>query len=227
MNAIKRIIAIVVLLESCSGLCGAESQFPGEITLPVGTRITLQLNDYLSTRTNNEGDSFTATVSVPVVINERLVIPKGSTVRGSISRVLRPGRFKGKAIMNLIFQSIQISGRPPISIVASLASVDEEGKAQIKSEGTIEGRGSIGSDAARVLKPSVAGTGIGALAAGGKGAAIGAGVGVAVGLATVFATRGKDIDVQRGTTMDISLDRSLTLSAETESAAPNIPPKAR
>ena len=41
----------------------------------------------------------------------------------------------------------------------------------------------------------------------GKGAAIGAGVGAAIGLATVFSTRGKDLQVRRGATMDIALDR--------------------
>ncbi len=201
----------------------------GEIVIPPGTRITLKLNDYLSTKSNNEGDPFSATVSDPVSIGDRLVIPKGSIVSGNISRIMRPGRFKGKAIMNLVFQSIQIPGHPPVPIVASLARMDVEGndgpksggttKSATKSEGTIEGKGSVGGDTAKVLKPGLAGAGIGALAGGGSGAAIGAGFGAAVGLATVFATRGKDLELRRGASMDISLDHSLSVPQETEGTA--------
>jgi hypothetical protein len=89
--------------------------------LPEKTRITLQLNNHLSTRVNSEGDTFTAYVTAPILIGDRIVIPKGSVVNGSISRILRPGRFKGKAVMNLLFQSVTIPGRGQLPIVASLA----------------------------------------------------------------------------------------------------------
>ncbi len=209
---------IVTLVCALSALNFAGAQTTGELTLPEGTRISLQLNDHLSTKLNNEGDSFTALVTVPVYLGDRLVIPKGSVVSGSISRIVRPGRFKGKAVMNLLFQTIRVPGKGQLPIVASLARVDQEGNAGVKSEGTVEGEGSAGSDVAKVLKPTLAGAGIGGLAGGGRGAAIGVGVGAAVGLATVFATRGKDLEVRRGSTMDITLDRALAVPLEAESA---------
>lgn len=191
-------------------------QAGGEVVLPEGTRITLQLNDHLSTKLNSEGDKFTANVIVPIYQSDRLVIPKGSTVSGSVSRVLRPGRIKGKAVMNLLFQSIRIPGRGELPIVASLARVDPEGNAGVHGEGSVKGEGSTGGDVARVLTPGLLGTGVGGIAGGGKGAAIGGGVGAAVGLATIFSTRGKDLEMRRGSTMDIALDRALTIPAETE-----------
>ncbi len=197
----------------------ANAQAPGEVMIPEGTRLTLQLNEHLSTKSSSEGDRFTAVVTVPVMQGDRIVIPKGSIVSGSISRVVRPGRFKGKAVMNLLFQSIRIPGRGEFDIVASLSRVDPEGNAGVKAEGTIEGNGSTAKDAGRVLKPTLGGAGIGAIAGGGRGAGIGAGVGAAVGLATVFATRGKDLEVARGSTMDILLDRPLNLPAEPGVAA--------
>ena len=190
-----------------------------EIVIPEGTRITLQLNDHLSTKLNNEGDSFTAVVMVPAYVGDRMVIPKGSVVTGSISRIIRPGRFKGKAVMNLLFQSINVPGRGQLPIVASLDRVYAEGNSGVRSEGTIEGEGSAGSDARKVLTPGIVGAGIGGLAGGGKGAAIGTGVGAAIGIATVFATRGKDLEVRRGSTLDISLDRPLVIPPEGESTS--------
>jgi type IV secretory pathway VirB10-like protein len=190
-----------------------------DTVLPEGTRITLQLNDHLSTKTNSEGDSFKAIVTNSVYLGDRMVIPKGSEVTGSISRIQRPGRIRGKAVMNLLFQSISIPGRGQVPIMATLVGVDPEGNSGVHSEGTVEGAGSTGTDISRVLIPSLAGTGIGSATGGGKGAGIGAGVGAAIGLSGVFLSRGKDLDIRRGSTMEIALDRPLTIPAESEDAA--------
>jgi hypothetical protein len=190
---------------------------PGtQIIVSQGTRLSLQLNDHLSTKLNNEGDTFTATLLFPVSQGDKLVIPKGSVVTGSISRIVRPGRFRGKAIMNVVFHSLRIPGRGQVSIVASLLAVESGENAGVKSEGAIQGEGSKGKDVATVVKPGAGGAGIGALVGGAKGAAVGSGIGAAVGLATVFATRGKDLEVQRGSTMDVVLDRPLVIPSEPE-----------
>ncbi len=182
--------------------------------LPEKTRIALQLNHNLSTKVNSEGDTFTAYVTVPILIEGQIVIPKGSIVTGSISRILRPGRFKGKAVMNLLFQTITIPGRGQFSISASLAGVNSQGHGTVKSEGTVEGERSGANDIGRVLVPGIAGAGIGALAGGVKGSAIGAGVGTAIGMAGVFATRGKEIELRRGSMMELLLDQPLTIPQE-------------
>jgi hypothetical protein len=185
-----------------------------DTVLPEKTRITLQLNNRLSTRVNSEGDAFTAYVTAPVLIGDKIVIPKGSVVTGSISRIIRPGRFKGKAVLNVLFQSIEIPGRGQVPIAASLARMDADGEAGIRSEGTVVGEGSEGNDIGRVVMPGIVGAGVGTLAGGGKGAAIGGGIGAAIGLAAVFATRGKEIEVPRGSTLDITLDKPLAIPPE-------------
>lgn len=188
------------------------SQVGSETALGEGTRISLQLNDYLSTKLNNEGDTFTATVTAPVYLKDRLIIPKGSIISGSISRILRPGRFKGKAVMNLLFSSIRFPGSAAaVPIVASLVRVEQEGNAGIRDEGTITGESSKGRDATKVAAPTLTGAGIGAIVNGGRGAAIGAGIGAAVGLASVLAGRGKDLELRRGSAMEIALDRPFAI----------------
>src|ERR1035437_1297318 len=62
--------------------------FAADNSVPEGTRITLQTNETLSTKLNAEGDAFTAVVTTPVYYGDRVVIPKGSVVNGSISRIL-------------------------------------------------------------------------------------------------------------------------------------------
>jgi type IV secretory pathway VirB10-like protein len=187
--------------------------------VPEGTRITLQMNETLSTKFNAEGDAFTAVVTTPVYFGDRVVIPKGSVVNGSISRILRPGRLKGKAILDLIFQSIKIPGHKQMNIVATLVRVDSEGNSGVRSEGRVEGESSVGSDFGKVIAPSIAGAGIGGLAGGGRGAGIGAGVGAVAGLASIFTSRGKDLEIHRGSTLDIKLDRPLIIPTDSNDSA--------
>ncbi len=207
-------LALLLVNPALHPVCAAS-----DIAVPEGTIIGLQLNNHLSTKTNSEGDSFTAVVTTPIFLDERIAIPKGSTVTGSISRILRPGRFKGKAVLNLLFQSIDIPGHGQLPIVATLVNIDSEGNESVHSEGGIEGEGSRKGDTAKVIVPGVAGAGVGTLAGGGKGAGIGAGVGIAIGLASVFTSRGKDIELNKGATLEISLDRPLTLSSPGGNAA--------
>jgi len=191
-----------------------------DTVIPEGTRISLQLNNQVSTKQNSEGDPFKAIVTDPVSIGDRIVIPKGSIVAGSISRILRPGRtLKGKAILTLMFQSITIPGRGELPIVASLSGVEGEGNGGLSTEGSIRGEGSGGRDVGRALVPAVIGAGIGGLSGGGRGAGIGAGVGAAIGLTSVFTSRGKDIEMRRGSALKISLDKPLSVPAEAEGTA--------
>ena len=187
------------------------------IIIPEGTRISLQLNKDINTKSNSEGDPFKAIVTDPVCVGDRMVIPKGSVVSGSISHILRPGRaFQGKAALTLLFQSINIPGHGELPIVVSLTGVNGQGNKGINAEGTQEGEGSKGRDIGRVVTPGIVGAGIGALAGGGKGAGIGGGIGAAVGLATIFSSRGKDIEMKRGSTLDITLDKPLSVPPEPE-----------
>ncbi len=139
-----------------------------------------------------------------------MIIPKGSIVSGTISRIMRPGRFKGKAMMNLSFDSIRLPGAPDLPIVATLVSIDPEGNGGTGQEGTIVGEGTKVKDVARVATPTLAGAGIGGIVSGGQGAAIGAGIGALVGLATL-ARPGKDLEIRRGAGMNVVLDRQLSV----------------
>jgi len=207
---------LVVLISLCLGLptLSYAQQSTNELTLAQGTRIPPQLNDHLSTKNNSEGDPFSAIVIEPVYQGEHLVIPKGSTIAGSISRIVRPGRFGGKATMNLLFNSISIPGRGVLPLTASLVKIDSAGNGSVGNEGAVVGNTSRTGDVVSVIGPAAAGGAIGGGIGGGKGAGIGAGVGAAVGLGSIFMTKGKDLEMRKGATMVISLDRPLPVPLE-------------
>ncbi|MBI1745433.1 MAG: hypothetical protein HYR55_02465 [Acidobacteria bacterium] len=188
-------------------------------TLREGTPIRTRIDQALSTKTALRGDRFTAKVILPVVGNDNLVvIPSGSTVRGTVGTVQRPGRIMGRAELNLRFESVVLPDGTEESLVATLTNLDRTGgKARIADgEGTVHGEKSVGRDTAVIAGASGIGAAIGAIAGGGKGVAIGAGTGGLIALAGVLATRGKDIELPSGTEIEIQLERPLTLPVARE-----------
>ncbi|MDR1729014.1 MAG: hypothetical protein LBT74_14015 [Acidobacteriota bacterium] len=181
--------------------------------LPDGTQITLQLNDTLGTASNVEGDGFTAVVATPVYLNDQIAIPKGSLVTGSVSRVLRPGRLKGRAVLDLMFQTIRIPGRKDADLDATLIWIDPEGGdgapqdgVRPEAGGASGGAGKSGQGAGSTKLPKVSPR---ALAPGGKN------IGLASGSRpSVFNSQGEDLVIHRGTVMDILLDLPLTIPDE-------------
>jgi hypothetical protein len=82
------------------------------------------------------------------------------------------------------------------------------------SEGKIHGDTDKAGDVGTILKTTGVGAGVGGLATqSAKGAGIGAGAGAAVGLAAVLLTRGPELELPRGTTVDVVLDRTVYLDA--------------
>src|SRR5688572_6624628 len=76
--------------------------------VPVGTVIPINLTSRISTKHAKEGDGIYAQTAVPIVLDNEIVIPAGSFVRGKIGHVQQPGRIKGRAEMTFSFQSITL-----------------------------------------------------------------------------------------------------------------------
>src|SRR5713101_10108091 len=81
------------------------------------------------------------------------------------------------------------------------------------SEGKVTSPGGKGKDAGTIAETTAAGAGIGAIAGRAKGLGIGAGIGAAAGLAAVLLTRGPEAELPRGSTLDVVLERDLSLDA--------------
>jgi hypothetical protein len=185
--------------------------YTGPVTVPAGTRLLLQLNDYLTTKMNERGDPFSAVVARDLFVGNELAIPEGTVIKGTVGAVQRPGRVSGRAEMNLRFDEVQFKNGQVMKLSATLTGIGQEGGRIADSEGTYEGKGSEGRDAAVVTAGAATGTVVGAIAAGGKGGLIGATIGGLVGLAGVLSTRGEDIELTRGTLLEIMVDQELRI----------------
>jgi hypothetical protein len=181
-------------------------------SVPAGTKVPLTLTQGITTKTAKEGDPVYAQTAFPITQNNRIVIPAGSYVQGVVRRVVRPGRVKGRAELQMNFTSMIFPNGYTVLLPATVQGVPGSQNVDTKgSEGTIQGQGSKGKDAATIAKTTAAGAGIGAISGSGKGAGIGAAAGSALGIATVLMTRGPEIQLDPGSSVEMILERELNL----------------
>jgi hypothetical protein len=133
-------------------------------TVPAGTVIHVRMIDSLSSDQNQPGETFRASVSSPVVVGGRTVLPKGASAHVKLVNVESAGKIKGRS--ELMLQLYRVGN---YNVKSNVVAV--RGSSQAKK---------TGKDAAI---GAAAGGGLGLLFGGGKGAAIGAGVGAGAGVA--------------------------------------------
>ncbi len=183
------------------------------ILIPAGTRVGVILENGLSTATSKAGDSVYFRTSFPITIENKVVIPVGSYLRGEVVEAKRPGRIKGKGEFRVRLNTLVFPNGYTVNMNAQPHSADA-GQVKTDQEGKMTGPGGKGKDVGTVATTTVTGAGIGAIAGGGKGAGIGAGIGGLAGLGAVLLTRGPDAQLPRGSSMDLQLERDLVLDAD-------------
>lgn len=182
-----------------------------EMIVPAGTTIPIVLTTYLNTKGTQVGDPFYADTVYPIWIQQKLVIPKGSTIKGVVTGVVRPGRIKGKGRLAVRFENVLLPNGVTRDLNAIFHGIHGPGdeKMNRKTE-TVEQAGSKGEDAGTIIGYGSQGAIIGAIAGrGATGAGVGAGAGAAVGLATILLTRGRDLVLEPGTQFDVELKQPL------------------
>jgi len=174
----------------------AAKSAPPPIVVPAGTLLTVRLESAVSSKQSNEGDSFEASVAEPVVVGEKVVIPKGASASGVVTQAHAAGKFKGGATLDLTLKSITVNGLP-YDIQTSVFGQATKGKGK-RSAGFIGG-GAAG------------GALIGGLAGGGKGAAIGGLLGAGGGAAGAAFTGNRDISLPVETLLKFKLAQDLSV----------------
>lgn len=195
--------------------------------VPAGTRVLLQLRSGINTRSAKPGDGVYLVSTFPVVVGNRVMIPAGVYVQGIVDRVVRAGRVRGKAQLDMHFTSIIFPNGSVVEIPGMVNSLPGANKQGVKNdgEGTIEQQADKGRNAGEVAKigvPTGATIGsIGGLESGhplaGGIAGVGAGL-AAAGLVSLF-TRGADVNIESGTQVEMLLQRPLLLQEENLTAA--------
>ena len=173
---------------------------PPTLTLPVGTLVTVRVQEFLSSDRNQPGDGFTTVLEQPLVADGWVVSRRGETVMGRIVTAQKAGRVRGVSELGVELSELVLADGRQVPIRTQLLE---------NSGGTSRGR-----DAAGIGTTSGLGAAIGAAAGGGRGAGIGAAAGAAAGVAGVLVTRGRPTVIPPETQLTFRLEAPLTVSTE-------------
>jgi type IV secretion system protein VirB10 len=171
---------------------------PDELFAPVGTVLTVQVLDHLSSNKNSSGEQFMAALQQPLVIDGWVVARPGQTVFGVITSANSAGRVKGTSDLTLELTEMVLVDGHQAGIRTQL----------LKNYG----KDSRGEDTATIAGVTAVGAVIGAAADGGKGALIGAAIGAGAATAGVLSTRGKAVEIYPESTLTFRLDAPLVVS---------------
>jgi type IV secretion system protein VirB10 len=208
-----------------AGLATAQSPAPNStapsedakkrtLTIPVGTMIPLSLKQAISTKTAKSGDPVYAETAFPYVVDERVLIPAGTYVQGKIERAQRGGHLKGRAEVLIHFTSMIYPNGYTVLLGGSIENTPGAEKTSVKdSEGTIQEDSDAGKKVKDAAGGAATGAVIGAVTNGARGAGIGAGIGGVTGLAVGMLSRGADVRLERGASIEMEIQREVTVDA--------------
>lgn len=183
------------------------------ITVPAGTKVLLQLKSPIDTKSTHVGDGVYCQTSFPVTQDNIVVIPAGTYVKGEIAQVERAGRIKGRAQILFHFNSMIFPNGYTVDLPGALKSQPGATNSGVADdEGTVKADSQKGKDVGTVARTGATGAVVGTVATRtGRGAAIGGLAGAAVGLGQVLFTRGQDVRIEQGTSLEMVLQRPLTV----------------
>jgi hypothetical protein len=147
----------------------------------------LSMDQALSSDSTAVGQSFTATLESDLVgQNGQVVIPMGNKAFGKIVQAKSAGHVVGKSEMSIEFTDVRVNGQ--------LIPIQAQG---VQASGQGSGRSTARKVGAGAL--------IGAAFGRGRGAAVGA----MIGGAAAVLTRGDQINIPKGTLLDVKLSAPL------------------
>ena len=188
---------------------------PEQITIPSGTILSVRMIDNIDSTRNRAGDEFAATLDVPVVVSDRVVVPRHSDARVRLVQATSAGRMSGRSELKVELVSVTAGGR---TYPLQTDYYDQAGAS--RSTRTAE---TVGGGA-------VLGALIGAIAGRGRGAAIGSVVGAGTGTAVEARTHGQQVKIPSETKLSFTLNSPVAVTvnpdAGSQPPAANPPPSA-
>jgi type IV secretory pathway VirB10-like protein len=169
-----------------------------EVTVPRDAVLGLQIERTVSSENARTEDRVTARVTRDVRVGNRIAIPAGSLVTGSVLDVDRGGRVRGRSRLSIRFHTLTLTDGTDVTL---------------RTDPVIrEGQSASGESAAKVGGAAIGGAILGAILGGQRGAAVGAGIGAAGGTAAAMTNTPDAARLSAGTTITLRMQEQLIVS---------------
>jgi hypothetical protein len=179
---------------SKTAMSNMKPELARSLVVPAGTVLTVRLGQTVGSKVSSAGQTFTATLASPVVIDGKTAIPSGAAASGTVVDAKPLGRFKGGASLQLRLTSLTVNGTEQSISTSSVVRAEKgKGKRTAVMAGGGAGLGAL----------------IGGLAGGGKGAAIGALAGGGAGAGGAAFTGNKDVVMPAESALSFKLEQPL------------------
>ena len=152
--------------------------------------------DPVDSEKNKEGDTFSASLASPILIEDKTVIPKNADVEARLVSGKSAGHFTGSSAIVLVVSKISFGGK---TYDVQTGEFTKQGASRGKRSAVVIGGG------------AALGAVIGAIAGGGKGAAIGAAAGAGTGTGVQALTKSQQIKLPSETLLEFQLKAPLTV----------------
>jgi hypothetical protein len=157
-----------------------------EVQIPADSVLGLQIERTVSSETAR--------------VEDRVAIPAGSVVQGSVMEVERGGKVKERAKLGIRFHTVVLADGTRLAIRTD--SIVREGSSPANES------------AAKIGGAAVGGAILGAILGGGKGAVIGGTVGAAGGTAATMAGNRNPAVLAQGSTVNVRVQQPVTVTVE-------------
>jgi outer membrane biosynthesis protein TonB len=174
---------------------------PQKVTVPSGTSLAIRLIDPINSATAQPGDTFHASLDVPVAVDDQVVIPAHYDVEGQVVNAQASGKFRGQALLELQLNRIKVGDH----------------WYDVQTDHFKQQTGSRGKNTAeKVGAGAVAGAILGGIFGGGKGAAIGSVAGAGAGGGVQAASKTPDIKLSSERILTFTLQAPVTIVPTTK-----------
>ena len=165
------------------------------VSVPSGSILNLKLDETLDSKTTMTGNTFTATVVEPIVVDNSHVIPAGSKVQGTVTEAQAAKRGAGNAKLALSFDVLSLPGGYKTNNVGSIQQSSESKKG--RNAAIIGGSAAGGAVLGKILGKDT------------KGAVIGSIIGGGIGTAVVMGKEGEQVQIPAETPFEVRLEESI------------------
>jgi hypothetical protein len=190
-----------------AGMAVAQTSQP----VPTGTALMVKLETTLATFSNKVGDPFRGSVTQPVMLNGKAVIPAGAVVEGRVTKVSEPRRISGKPTIGILPEAVILPSGERYFLDATLIDTNAGDGTDVNEEGQFKGSGHDRRDQLETGGGAAGGMLIGGLIGGGPGVLIGGAVG-ATSTTVHWLSKHRSAILRSGTELTLELNRPLMMT---------------